>query len=246
MRDGESGSLHFGMGSSIARTLMAPMLSHLLLEAPRLKLNTIVQSTDALLAALHREELDFFVGDVRSVARDNQMRAEPVYRCTFGWFARRGHPLAGRAKVTIDALKPYPLVGSGYADEALLEQMATLYGMTLPLQDHFSVNTNDAPTLLTLLNSSNAIAPATDVAVFQDLRDGTLVRLDVNPPLNLQLTLGIIERVGRTRVPAAERAFKIVRSHFASMEQAVAPRLFRARTRREVTGKGRTSKRTLR
>ncbi|UFX45692.1 LysR family transcriptional regulator [Bradyrhizobium sp. 41S5] len=240
MRDGESGSLYFGMGSSVARILMAPMLLQLLSDAPRLRLNTVVQSTDALLAALRREELDFFIGDIRSVAHDSQMRVEPVYRCTLGWFARRGHPLDGRTKVPIDALKPYPLVGAGYADEALFEQMAALYGLSLPFQEHFAVNTNDAPTLLTLLNSSDAIAPATDVSMFTDLRDGTLICLDVNPPLNLQLTLGIVERDGRTRVPAAERAFKIVRAHFASMEQAVAPRTPRAKTRRKVKGKNRT------
>ncbi|MBR0800065.1 LysR family transcriptional regulator [Bradyrhizobium jicamae] len=246
MRDGESGSLHFGMGSSIARMLMAPMLLQLLSDAPRLRLSTVVQSTDALLAALRREELDFFIGDIRAVAHDSQMQVQPVYRCSFGWYARRGHPLDGRENITIDALRTYPLIGSGYADEGLLEQMAALYGLSRPLQDHFSVNTNDASTLLTLLLSSNAIAPATDVSVFTDLRDGTLVCLDVNPPLSLQLTLGIVERAGRTRVPAAERAFEIVRAHFASVEQAVAPRVPRARARRKVAGKNRTRPRIAR
>jgi DNA-binding transcriptional LysR family regulator len=234
------------MGSAIARMLMAPMLLRLLSDAPRLRLRTTVQSTDALLAALRREELDFFIGDVRSVAHDSQMQSQPVYRCNFGWFARRGHPLDGRAKVTIDALRKYPLIGAGYANEALFEQMATLYGLPLPFQDHFSVDTNDASTLLTLLASSNAIAPATDVSVITHLLDGTLVCLDVNPPLNLQLTLGIVERAGRTRVPATERAFDIVRAHFASLERAVAPRALRARTRGKVTGKDRTRTRITR
>ena len=97
MHAGELGSLHFGMGSSIARTLMAPMLLQLLSEVPGLRLSTVVNSTDALLAALRREELDFFIGDIRSVALDSEMRTEPVYRCNFGWFARRGHPLDGHA-----------------------------------------------------------------------------------------------------------------------------------------------------
>ncbi|WP_426412967.1 LysR family transcriptional regulator [Bradyrhizobium ganzhouense] len=246
MRGGESGSLSFGMGSSIARMMMAPMLLQLLSEAPRLQLSTIVQSTDALLTALRREELDFFIGDIRSVAHDGQMRVEPVYRCSLGWFARRGHPLDGQAKVGIEALKTYPLIGAGYADEALLEQMAALYGLSLPLQDHFSVSTNDASTLLALLASGNAIAPATDVTVVSELRDGTLVRLDVNPPLNVQLTLGIVERAGRTRVPAAERAFEIVRAHFASVGQAADGKAPRGGVRRKATSNARTRKKTAR
>jgi DNA-binding transcriptional LysR family regulator len=233
MRAGEFGSLHFGMGSSIARALMGPMLLQLLSEAPGLRLSTVVHSTDALLTALRREELDFFIGDVRSVAHDDQMQAEPVYRCNFGWFARRGHPLEGRRKVGIAALKVHPLIGSGYADESLFERMADLYGLSLPLQNHFSVNTNDVSTMLTLLASSDAIVPSTDVSVSTALRDGSLVRLDVDPPLDIQLTLGIVERAGRTRVPAVERAFAIVRAHFASVAREVSPRVRPASVRRK-------------
>ena len=246
MRDGELGSLHFGMGSSIARALMGPMLLQMLSEAPRLRLSTMVQSTDALLAALRREDLDFFIGDIRSVAHDSQMRAEPVYRCSFGWFARRDHPLDGRRKVTIEALKFYPLLGAGYADEALFEQMATLYGLSLPLQDHFSINTNDVSTILTLLTSTDAIAPATDISVVTALRDGTLVRLNVDPPLSVQLTLGIVERAGRTRVPAVERAFGIVRAHFASLARTVGLVVSRAKTRRKVANNDQSRTKTVR
>jgi DNA-binding transcriptional LysR family regulator len=167
------------------------------------------------------------------------MRAEPVHRCNFGWFARRGHPLDGRAKITIDALKAYPLLGAGYADEELFDQMATLYGLSLPLQDHFSVNTNDVSTILTLLTSSDAIAPATDVSVATDLHAGKLVRLDVDPPLKIQLTLGIVERAGRTRVPAVERAFEIVRTHFASVARAIDPHGPLAKMRRKARGNDR-------
>ncbi|WP_426421380.1 LysR family transcriptional regulator [Bradyrhizobium genosp. A] len=238
MRAGELGSLRFGMGSSIARTLMGPMLLQLQSDAPGLRLSTAVHSTDALLAALRREELDFFVGDIRSVAHDNQLRAEPVYRCNFGWFARRGHPLERRRKVTIGALKTYPLIGAGYADEALFDQMAALYELSLPLQNHFSVNTNDVSTMLTLLTSSDAIAPGTDVSMVTALRAGKLVRLDVDPPLDIHLTLGIIEHAGATRVPAVERAFEIVREHFAAVARAADPHVPRAKPRRKVAAPG--------
>jgi len=246
MHAGELGSLHFGMGSSIARALMGPMLLQLQSWAPGLRLTTMVQSTDVLLAALRRDELDFFIGDIRSVAYDSQMSAEPVYRSNLGWFARRGHPLDGRAKVAIEALKTYPLISAGYADKALFEQMAALYGLSLPLQDHFSVNTNDVSTFITLLTSSDAIAPATDVTVVTELRDGTLIRLDVDPPLNVELTLGIVERAGRTRVPAAERAFEIVRAHFTSVSRAVDMHEPRAKKRRKIAGNDRTRTRTKR
>ncbi|SFL95745.1 LysR family transcriptional regulator [Variovorax sp. OV329] len=221
MRSGELGSLSFGMGSSIAATLLGPMVLQLLSAAPGLRLNTLVQSTDVLLAALQREELDFFVGDVRAAEGDARLQAEPLYPCTFGWFARSGHPLAGQDKLGMADLKRYPLIMSGYADESLLRRMAALYGLPLPVQDHFAASTNDVTTVLTLLASSDAIAPSTDVGVISALRAGTLVRLDVQPALDLKLTLGIVQHAGRTRVPAAERAFQVLRSHFAAVREEV-------------------------
>ncbi|WP_213957785.1 MULTISPECIES: LysR family transcriptional regulator [unclassified Variovorax] len=225
MRAGEHGPLSFGMGSSIALNLLGPMLLRLLADAPGLYVTTLVQSTDVLAAALRREELDFFVGDVRVAAHDRDLIAEPLYPCTFGWFARKRHPLAGRARVTVEHLAEYPLIMSGYADDAVMRRMAELYGFTLPLQQHFAASTNDVATVHTLITASDAIAPSTDIAVISAVRAGTVVQLDVAPALDLELTLGIVERGGRTRVPAAERAFALVRAFFASAAQEVAVHL---------------------
>jgi len=222
MRAGEHGPLSFGMGSSIAMNLLGPMVLQLLADAPGLYLKTLVQSTDVLAAALHREELDFFIGDVRVAALDHDLIAEPLHPCTFGWFARKGHPLARRPRVTIDQLTQYPLILSGYVDEAVMLRMADLYGFVLPLQEHFSASTNDVATVHALITASDAIAPSTDVAMVSAVRAGTVGRLDVAPALDLELTLGIVERAGRTRVPAAERAYDLVRSFFASTANEVA------------------------
>src|SRR3974390_2988629 len=90
MGAGELGPLAFGMGSSIAHGLLAPMILPLIGDSPGLRLRTMVQSSDVLFAALRREQLDFIVGDVRVAAHDPDMVVESVYDCTFGWFARAG------------------------------------------------------------------------------------------------------------------------------------------------------------
>jgi DNA-binding transcriptional LysR family regulator len=222
MRAGKFGPLSFGMGSSLALSLLGPMVLRLLADAPGLRVNTMVQSTDVLAAALRREELDFFIGDVRVTAHDHDLVAEPLYPCTFGWFARESHPLAGHPRVTVAQLSKYPLISSGYADKAVMRRMAELYDFKLPLQEHFAASTNDLATVHMLITSSDAIAPSTDIAMVSAVRAGTVGRLDVTPALDLELTLGIVERSGRTRVPAAERAFDLVRSYFVSVAQEIA------------------------
>jgi DNA-binding transcriptional LysR family regulator len=222
MRAGQAGPLAFGMGSSIAATLLAPMLQQLLAAAPGLRVKTLVQSTDLLADALKREVLDFFVGDVRVAAHDRELVAEPLYLCNFGWYARRGHPLAERSGIAFDDLDRFPLIGSGYADESIAHRLAQLYGMKLPLEENFAASTGDVTTVLALVTASDAIVPSTDVAVVSALRQRSVLRLDVKPALDLELTLGIVERAGRTRAPAATHAFELVRAYFAAVGAEVA------------------------
>ena len=55
--------------------------------------------------------------------------------------------------------------------------------------------------------------------MLEELRAGSVVALDVLPALDGELVLGIVQRAGRTQVPAAARAFDFVRQHFATLER---------------------------
>ena len=221
MRAGELGPLAFGMGSSLAHGLLAPMVLQLLATAPELRLRTMVQSSDVLFSALAHEQIDFFVGDVRMAAHDTDMAVEAMHRCSFAWFARAGHPLAGRRRLRIDDLLAYPCVLPGFAEEGMLRRLAQSYGLSLPLEDHFAVNSNDMATVHALLASSDAILPSTTISAVLELAAGRLQPLDVDPPLDLELTLGVVRREGRTLPPSADRAFAIVRRYFKDAEQAI-------------------------
>jgi DNA-binding transcriptional LysR family regulator len=222
MQAGELGALAFGMGSSLAHGLLAPMVLQLLASAPKLRLSTMVQSSDVLFAALQREQIDFFVGDVRIAAHDSDMTTEPMHHCTFGWFVRAGHPLVGRRRLRIGDLLAFPCVLPGYAEEGMLRRLAQLYGLALPLESHFAVNSNDMATVHALLAASDAVLPSTSISAALEVAEGRLVALDVSPPLDLQMSLGVVRRSGRTLPPAAQRAFAIVRRYFEDAQRAIA------------------------
>lgn len=222
MRAGELGPLAFGMGSSLAHAMLAPMVLQLLAAAPHLRLRTMVQSSDVLFAALAREEIDFFVGDVRMASHDDDMAVESMHRCSFGWFVRTGHPLAARRRVRIADLLAYPCVLPGFAEEGMLRHLARLYGLSLPLEDHFALNSNDMATVHALLAASDAVLPSTSISAVLEVAAGRLLPLDVDPPLDLELSLGVVRRARRTLPPAAEHAFAIVRRYFEDAEGAIA------------------------
>ena len=211
------------------------MMLELTGAAPQLHLKAMVQSTDVLHGALMKEQLDFFVGDVRIAAGDPDLAVEPVHACTFGWFARAGHPLAARRRIGFGDLSAYPLIAAGYADESIERSLARQYGLRRPFAEHFAINTSDLATVQALLTSSDAIAPATDISIATALRAGTVGPLDVFPRLELELTLGIVRRTGRTLVPAAEHAFALVRRYFAEAARLPQRRAPAARRRSTKT-----------
>jgi DNA-binding transcriptional LysR family regulator len=216
MRGGEIGPLSFGMGSSLAAWLLGPMLLKLMHDAPGLKLSALIKTSDMLIEALVEERLDFFVGDVRVATLVPDMAIEPLYRCTFGWFARQDHPLAKLRRIGIADLEKYPLIATGYLEESLMRRFAQLYSLKAPMFDHFAVMTDDVTTLRKVIAKSDAVVPATDLAMIDSLRASEVTAIDVVPPMDdLDMTLGIVWRQGRTLVPAADRAFEVVRAHFA-------------------------------
>jgi hypothetical protein len=73
---------------------------------------------------------------------------------------------------------------------------------------------------MVLLNS-NAILPGVDIGIHASLRSGELTVLDVNPPLPMAMSFGIVRYADRTLVPAAEQT-TMVHSLFAATRAEMA------------------------
>ncbi|MCY1389573.1 HTH-type transcriptional regulator GltC [compost metagenome] len=222
MNNGAYGPLAFGLGSSVATGFLASLIQQLLASGPGLKIQAQVHSTDVLLDALQKEKLDFFIGDVGAAARFPELMVEPLYTCSFGWFARAEHPLAGRKGLIMDDLKEYPLIGSGFISEMLALKMAHLYGMQMPIETNFAASINNIETAHDLILGSNVLFPTTFLAMIKLLRGKSVAILDVQPPFELALTLGIVTIRNRTLAPAAKQSFSIIRSYFQAAEQEIA------------------------
>jgi DNA-binding transcriptional LysR family regulator len=215
IRDARGGLLRFGMGPSIAQGLLAPLCLALMEAAPGVRLEPLVQSSLALFEAFQREQLDFFVGDVRVAAAQADLKVEPLHACRFAWYARSGHPLARRRRLGMADLAAYPLIHAGQADPAIGLRFAELYGLEQPFAQMCAVNTGDTTAVCALLEGSDSIAPLSDVAAMVLVRQGRLRPLQVDPPLDLPLTLGLVLHARRTLPPVSELAFDHIRAFFA-------------------------------
>jgi len=222
MHSGRAGSLALGMGSALARGLLGRLLVELMAGAPGLKLRTLIETTDRLLDALRSETLDFFVGDVRAADTDDELQVEPLYACRFGWFARQGHPLQGRRALTIDEVLRHALIAPGFIGPEAERRFLRLYGLTGSMLDRFTLQCADGATVGQVLMATDAVMPAIELTMLDELRAGSVIALDVRPVLDAELVLGIVQRAGRTLAPAAARAFDFVRQYLAALDPAPA------------------------
>ncbi|OBA09783.1 hypothetical protein A9988_03855 [Acinetobacter calcoaceticus] len=214
MKMGDYGSLSFGLGSSLAKDLLAPMIQEILTQSPDLKIQSLVESSDVLMNALVKEKLDFFIGDIKLVMNMDDITFEPLFDCSFGWFARANHPLQNKKKIKIEEIQKYKIIGSGYMNENHAWEMSQLYGLTLPMENHYSANTNHLDTVLKLITYTDAIAPSTYIAMLNLLKSNQIIQLDVKPDLKINMTLGIIRLSNRTITPSSIKAFQIIRDYF--------------------------------
>lgn len=221
MQAGESGELSFGMGSSLAPLLLSPLVLELMATAPRVRLHSVIETSERLLDHLLAEKMDFFVGDVRVAQDQASLAVQPMHPCSFGWFARAGHPLAGRAALGMADLRAYPLLAGGYFEPSLGRTFSRLYGLSQPIIEHFAFATDDIHTVQALLAGSDAVVPTTDLAMLAALDRGAVVALDVRPALDMDLALGVVRLADRTLAPVAERAFGILQRRFDSAAEQV-------------------------
>lgn len=222
MRTGDLGTVSMGMGSSLAEPILRPMLAELLRTSPGLRLRSLIETSDRLLDALLAERLDFFVGDIRMAQGHPELSVEPLHRSTFGWYARTGHPLAGEREIDSKTLRRYPLIATGYVEPSMLMQLGQRYDLPAPVLDQFALIADDLGTVREIVASSDAIVPATDIAMLAAVRSGVMATLDVTPPLALDMTLGIVRPSQRTLAPATEKAFGLVRRLFDAVAGEIA------------------------
>src|SRR4030095_11128336 len=148
---------------------------------------------------------------------------EPLYACRFGWFAGQGHPLQGPRAVTIAHVLRHPLIAPGFIGPDAERRFRRCYGWTGSMLNRFTLQCADGGTVSQVLMATDAVMPAIELTMLEELRAGSVIALDVQPVLDAELVLGIVQRAGRTLAPAAARAVVFVGQYLVGLDAAAPP-----------------------
>ncbi|QXH52550.1 LysR family transcriptional regulator [Pseudomonas fakonensis] len=199
----DAGELHFGSGPALAVRLVPEALQRFIASHPGIRTALRVDNAEQLGQALRREQIEFFVDDIRPFEADPNFHTEPLNPRPGLFFCRPGHPLLAKDSLSTNDLFSYPLACALLAP-GVRKRLANLSGRS-DFTPH--LQTEHLAVLRSVVLASDAIGSASEEAVAEDLAAGQLVRLhwrNLPPGLEvLSVRCGIVSRSGYRLSPAA-------------------------------------------
>ncbi|WP_409287138.1 LysR family transcriptional regulator [Pseudomonas guariconensis] len=199
----DAGELHFGSGPALAARLVPEALRHFIQTHPGILTRLQVNNAEQLGQALRREQIEFFVDDIRPFEADPYFHTEPLTPRPGLFFCRPGHPLLAKDSLSTNDLFAYPLA-SALLVSGVRKRLANLSGRS-DFTPH--LQTEHLAVLRSVVLASDAIGNASEEAIAEDLAAGRLVRLhwrNLPPGLEvLSVRCGVISRSGYRLSPAA-------------------------------------------
>ena len=200
----DAGEVRFGSDAVAAVNLVPVTIARFITTYPKVRTALQVDNWEKLGRSLSREEIEFFIADVRHFEADPNFQTQALTPRRMAFFCRAGHPLLAKESLSTNDMFDYPLATT-LIPPGIRKLLANPSGRT-----DFSPNieTEHFPALVKIVLQSDAIGVGTQEALAEDLAKGSLVLLHWR---NLPHTLeslnhrcGVISRAGVRLSPAAK------------------------------------------
>jgi DNA-binding transcriptional LysR family regulator len=197
---GEAGRTGVGMGPLMASLLLPRLGSSLLQRSPQLTFFTQVGSPDRMLESLLEGTVEMVVGNSWQLSMVPGVTEERLGVLPLAIFVRAQHPLAAAGPLTMDDLDRFPTARA--FDHQAASQAKSIGAFVC---ENFTILRDVVlQTDCTWLVSPEFILP--------ELRNGSLVRLDVSDLATVETQTNLIYLRGRTRSPASLLLADAIRS----------------------------------
>lgn len=168
MQMGIHGTLSVGSIMAASPAILTDALIAMRRSYPMLSINISTATSDVLIEALNQGDLDLVIGRIVSVKHEDYV-FRPIANETLSVVGAVNHPLAGKPKVTLEALHRYPwiLQGAGSPMRAVIEREFHDQHLVLPatlIETSSILTTADIVTRTEMI----AVIPESVAAIFAD------------------------------------------------------------------------------
>ncbi|MGE8412799.1 MAG: LysR family transcriptional regulator [Pseudomonas sp.] len=206
----DAGEVRFGCGPAPAVKLVPDAVAQFTSAHPRVRTRFAVDNWEKLSRSLDREEIEFFIADIRHFEADPNYQTQALTPKRGVFFCRPGHPLLAKESLSTNDMFDYPLA-STLIPPGIRKLLANLSGR---IDFSPTIETEHFPALVKIVRQSNAIGVGTAEAFAEDIEQGSLALLHWrNLPQNidsLNARCGIVSRSGFRLSPAARKLIEVL------------------------------------
>lgn len=207
---GRAGHVNVGAGSGGPEGFLVDACITLSREAARVRLSVSIRHGDALMDALLKGEIDFFVSGTRTTAATNIVQ-EHLYDDQYVVFASAAHRLAGRRRITLEDLSGERWAWMDTTSRPHWEQLfQALAKKSLP-PPFIALETNSQALRIRAIATSDYLGLGSRQFLRQEARKFPLVELPVKEITHVR-RMSIIYRGGGYLSPAARRLIEILKA----------------------------------
>jgi len=207
------GLLRIGVGPYASEISVGAALGRMASQHPGLRADVSVADWPDLYARLLAKDLDVVVAETSHAVEDNRFAVDPLPAHQAFFYCRPGHPLAGRADVTLREVVACPIAMTYLPRrlDALSESTRSLHGMSLPEGVNVTQFRIDTPYLARrAVMNSDMLGIAVPAQIELELAVGSLKLLPLRL-LWLKTSYGVIQLARRTPSPALSKFLRVLR-----------------------------------
>lgn len=203
LKGAEIGHLRVGMGFGPSAMLTEPFLIHMAKAHPQVQVTVSRGSAAMQLAQLYDRVLDCLIMDLASVPPAPELAIDYISEMRVGFACRKDHPLCqnGKRPITFAELRGYPIGSTPLSDE-FGHFLVRHYGIEAHPASAVTLRCEEIASLVNTVLQSDAIYLGTLGSARAQLEAGTLVALQIEPPLTTKVRYGLVTLTGRTASPA--------------------------------------------
>lgn len=211
LQDGGRGSVSVGLGSGPAALLMLPLLCAATTQTG-MRVAVTHGPVELQMLQLRSRQLDAMVVDMRRVIPATDLNIESMGELRAGFVVRAQHPLAAEKKATLADVLRYPVASTPLSDE-VARLLVDQFGPQANPSEMVTLRCDDVASLVQTATRTDAIFLGVLATARSGLDDGSLVELQLTPPLAATARFAYVTLAGRTEAPTMVYFREFVRTH---------------------------------
>jgi DNA-binding transcriptional LysR family regulator len=238
-----TGRVAVGGGPFPAESFLGPAAVRFVEQFQSVHVQLHARDWDELLRQLRSRELDFFVAETSTLAREPELEIVPMSTAHALYFvARAGHPLAVQGVTSTEDLFGFPFVTPGRVPPRILDPLLKAHragaagrkdGRPFP-----AIQCHGLAPVKRILSTSDAVSASILSCIATELETGQFVLLGTEPWLHLHY--GVVSLKGRPWTHAADkfREFVLQSERLAAAEEQSLLERFRSGGRQRPARRG--------